>query len=933
MADIRLVKPQANAVHNVPCATGNRFVLDFPSDAALFAKDGDDLVLSFEDGSSIRLQDFYTTYSKEEMPSFEMEGAEISGEDFFAALGNPDLMPAAGPSAAAATRGGGFNQYGNVELLQGIDRLGGLDISFNWGQEHEDDLYAYGHRDIDYGVSVVPVVPGILDPDIPVVDDPDNPNDGGTGPVVDRLEVWEEGLANGSNPAGKDAPTVAHGGMNISAPDGVATIVIGKVTVYANGHLVLGSDGAPVKVDTGEGYLQVTGFNPATGRLEYTYTLITATQEHGLSSEHDDKFAHELTVTVTDSDGDRGSSTIAVVIKDDEPTAHGDANSVKDGNSEDVVCSGNVLDGTRSDGGKKSDPDVIGADGHMSDESKVKWETDGLEYQGGNTYKTDYGTITLYADGSYKYILDKTNLEVMKLTGDLGEEPLKDIFTYTITDKDGDKDTAELTIAITGADHEVAAFTPKNLTVNEALLPDGSTPGSGQEVTASGSFAVVVKDGLGGLLIDGKEVELVFADDGTVTVADRDVHYDDPKNTGEGTGKGYLTIDSVERNEDGYTYTVNYTYHLTEATQEHAEEGADSLSEQNKQHAFQVTVVDQDKDEQSATISIDIKDDVADAQDDRNSVKEKDPSDNESVETSGNVIAGKRGDDSNDQSGKDTVGADGASVTHIAAGSEGTAETSTLVPAQGEVQIVGKYGTLTIQSDGSYTYTLDESNRAVMALEGEKTLSDVFTYTLTDKDGDRDTATLTIVINGENHNTEIKIDSDASLVVDEADLDPYGNEDGSPNETTEASGSLTITALDGLQALVINNATYEVLVENGEVTGLLNSPEIKDGDTGYLEITSIVDDGKGTYTVHYTYHLENSTQEHAKPAEGIEHDRNHLTEDQQKNHSFTIYAKDQDGTPSGSVEIKVDIIDDIPVLQRCCHCERTGSGISRQCCG
>ena len=253
MADIRLVKPQANAVHNVSCATGNRFVLDFPSDAALFAKDGDDLVLSFEDGSSIRLQDFYTTYSKEEMPSFEMEGAEISGE--------------------------GFNQYGNVELLQGIDRLGGLDISFNWGQEHEDDLYAYGHRDIDYGVSVVPVVPGILGPDIPVVDDPDNPNDGGVGPVVDRLEVWEAGLEDvGSKAGDASVPTVAHGGMNISAPDGVATIVIGEVTVYANGHLVLGSDGAPVKVDTGEGYLQVTGFNPATGRLEYTYTLTESTQ-------------------------------------------------------------------------------------------------------------------------------------------------------------------------------------------------------------------------------------------------------------------------------------------------------------------------------------------------------------------------------------------------------------------------------------------------------------------------------------------------------------------------------------------------------------------------------------------------------------------------------------------------------------------------------
>ena len=44
---------------------------------------------------------FYTTYSKEEMPSFQVEGVEISGQDFFAALGE-DLMPAAGPAASYA---------------------------------------------------------------------------------------------------------------------------------------------------------------------------------------------------------------------------------------------------------------------------------------------------------------------------------------------------------------------------------------------------------------------------------------------------------------------------------------------------------------------------------------------------------------------------------------------------------------------------------------------------------------------------------------------------------------------------------------------------------------------------------------------------------------------------------------------------------------
>ena len=506
MADIRLVKPQANAVHNVPCATGNRFVLDFPSDAALFAKDGDDLVLSFEDGSSIRLQDFYTTYSKEEMPSFEMEGAEISGEDFFAALGNPDLMPAAGPSAAAATRGGGFNQYGNVELLQGIDRLGGLDISFNWGQEHEDDLYAYGHRDIDYGVSVVPVVPGILDPDIPVVDDPDNPNDGGVGPVVDRLEVWEAGLEEVGSKAGDESvPTVAHGGMNISAPDGVATIVIGTVTVFANGHLVLGSNGEPVRVETGEGYLQVTGFNPATGRLEYTYTLTDSTQEHdqGEANEH---FTHLLPVTVTDSDGDRGSSTISVVIRDDEPTAHNDANSITEGDSEDVVCSGNVLTGAVTKGeGTPTDHDVIGADGHMNDESKVSWKTTDLESLGENTYKTEYGTIKLNADGTYEYTLDGENDAVRVLENE--HTTLTETFTYTITDADGDTKPATLTITIKGKNHDVEVTNGDTLIVDEADLEDGSKVDDNNfTATAQGFMKITAHDGLETVTIGGVKV-------------------------------------------------------------------------------------------------------------------------------------------------------------------------------------------------------------------------------------------------------------------------------------------------------------------------------------------------------------------------------------------------------------------------------------------
>lgn len=52
--------------------------------------------IQFDDGSSIELSDFYTQYSQESMPDFEVDGTLVAGTDFFNAFG-PDLMPAAGP--------------------------------------------------------------------------------------------------------------------------------------------------------------------------------------------------------------------------------------------------------------------------------------------------------------------------------------------------------------------------------------------------------------------------------------------------------------------------------------------------------------------------------------------------------------------------------------------------------------------------------------------------------------------------------------------------------------------------------------------------------------------------------------------------------------------------------------------------------------------
>jgi VCBS repeat-containing protein len=59
-----------------------------------------------------------------------------------------------------------------------------------------------------------------------------------------------------------------------------------------------------------------------------------------------------------------------------------------------------------------------------------------------------YGTVTLYADGSYTYDLDNTNGDVQALA--VGET-LTDTFTYTITDSQGGTSTTTLTVTINGS--------------------------------------------------------------------------------------------------------------------------------------------------------------------------------------------------------------------------------------------------------------------------------------------------------------------------------------------------------------------------------------------------------------------------------------------------------------------------------------------------
>ncbi|OYY39602.1 MAG: hypothetical protein B7Y60_00005, partial [Polaromonas sp. 35-63-35] len=65
--------------------------------------------------------------------------------------------------------------------------------------------------------------------------------------------------------------------------------------------------------------------------------------------------------------------------------------------------------------------------------------------------------------------------------------------------------------------------------------------------------------------------------------------------------------------------------------------------------------------------------------------------------------------------------------------------------------LVGTYGSVTLNADGTYTYVVNNANAAVNALRtSANTLTDTFTYTMRDTVGATSTANLVITIQGGN---------------------------------------------------------------------------------------------------------------------------------------------------------------------------------------
>ncbi|MBY6219357.1 beta strand repeat-containing protein, partial [Qipengyuania aquimaris] len=712
----------------------------------------------------------------DDSPSAEDDANGIAAGEYGPVGGNVLDNDTQGADGATVTSYTGANGSGSAgDTIQGeygtltIEADGSYTYTRDAGTEGGvTDTFSYIITDGDGDTATANLVitiansPVVLD--LPVV--------GGAGTLVD-----EAGLPAGSD-AASDSEFTA-GTFTYDADDGPATVTIDGTPVTAVGQTFTGSFGT----------LTITSI--ADGVIGYSYELTTNTSG-------DDTF-DSFAVVVTDQDGDSDAGDLEIAIVDDVPTAVADTDSVTEDGP--LTADGNVITDAEANGDNGAD--TQGADG-ASVTGVAFGATDGTV---GSSLDGTYGSLVLNADGSYTYTLDNTNPLVQGLDS---TESLTEVFTYTITDGDGDPSTTTLTITINGADDIVTINgldlqTPE-LTVDEDDLADGSSPDAGALVQ-SGSFTVDSPDGLSVLTVGGTQVWgggetypiTITGDYGDVRITAVDV--------------------TLDANGDVVAASVSYEYELSDNTLDHSLAGEDSLVD-----SFDVVATDTDGSQDTASLDIEVVDDIPTALDNENTV-------GEGEQVSGNVIS----DD--DGFGVDVPGADGPITVVGVTGSTGGDDSAPFV-------VTTSLGTLTIQADGSYTYESFANSTNVDT-------TDTFTYQVVDGDGDVSTATL--VINIENVAVPV-LDDDAT--VNEAGL-PDGTDAGS-GSNVDADGQITAPGATGTLTFTLLSpatGTYGTLAldsATGEYTYMLTSAV--DGDS--LVPSQGGDNGTNTVTGEESFDFE-----------------------------------------------------------------------------
>ncbi|WP_256580456.1 retention module-containing protein, partial [Pseudomonas sp. Irchel s3h14] len=323
-------------------------------------------------------------------------------------------------------------------------------------------------------VPVTPVVPDV----------PNNPVTlTGLSMAGGELTLNEANLADGSAP-NPEALTKT-GTFSVSAPDGLTSLSIGGINVISGGVAA----GFPQSITTPLGNtLTVTGYNPATGVVSYSYTLND--NETHPAGDGANSITENVDVVATDTDGSSATGQINVNIVDDLPTANPDSAAVAEGG----IVSGNVLWN-----------DVGGADGLAAEGTVVGVRA------GSGTSTSAVGGLNSQINGTYGYLtLDANGNAAYHSNPNAVSGPgATDVFTYTVRDADGDQSTTTITIDVHNSC--ISAVSDSDVTVYEKALDlnqdgqdlapgtvTGSLPGNTGE-TASGTLVGSVSGAVGAI--------------------------------------------------------------------------------------------------------------------------------------------------------------------------------------------------------------------------------------------------------------------------------------------------------------------------------------------------------------------------------------------------------------------------------------------------
>ncbi len=454
MADVKLSRPASGQQLVVSSASDARLILDFPADQVSIDRPegSSSLFFHFDDGASIELQNFYGAYNKEALPEFEIDGQLIAGTDFFEAFG-PDLIPAAGPSAAA--RGARYNQHSDMGLTEGLTEgvwhLNELDYRLSFDGAQAENELSYGFIDN--------VAPALSTSGAPIA-------------FGLKEASWK---GDGSEDPG--VPSMG-GSFTVRDPDSdslTATVTIGGKTVAV-------SLGGPTTVESDYGTLVITptgGGSNITFNFEYTLKQGAGSKTDQLAE--GEIYTDGIVISVNDGEGHTVNQPINAVItgsndapditgvndltlKDDGVWAAGEREEYAKGNYKLNTAENTPItaDGTAAgqrliqvDGKITAiDPDngdtltygfksvtINGATKEITPDP-IKVPEDGFD----TVYTVDgYGTLHLdSATGDYRFVLDTaTGSTVDKLAEG---QPVKISFVPTVKDNHGDTDQASGTM-------------------------------------------------------------------------------------------------------------------------------------------------------------------------------------------------------------------------------------------------------------------------------------------------------------------------------------------------------------------------------------------------------------------------------------------------------------------------------------------------------